>query len=101
MITVISIITSPDECGWFGEEFHVLGGFIETHLFDECVIVDFDVYVDRSVRKCLKHLSEQRDACVFGTLAETLYTEKHRVETASARTESEHPVLSVTMPMTV
>lgn len=78
-----------------------MGGFIETHLFDECVIVDFDVDVDRSVRKCLKNLSEERDACVFGTLTETLYTEKHRVETALARTEFEYPVLSVTMPMTV
>lgn len=69
----------------FGDDFNVLGGFIETHLFDECVIVDFDVDVDGSVRKCLKNLSEERDACVFRTLAETLYTEKHRVETASDR----------------
>lgn len=53
---------------------------LKTHLFDECVIVDFDVDVDRSVRKCLENLSEERDACVFGTLTETLYAEKHRVE---------------------
>lgn len=30
----------------------------ETHLFDERVVVDFDVYVDGSVRKRLKNVSE-------------------------------------------
>lgn len=52
-------------------------GANETHLSDERVIVDFDVYVDRSVRKCLENLSEEGDACVLSPLAEKLCRQKH------------------------
>lgn len=48
----------------------------ETHLFDERVIVDFDVYVDGSVREGLKDLGEEGDAGVCPPLTETLCREK-------------------------
>lgn len=57
------------------------------HLFDERVIVDFDVDVDGSAGKCLKNLSEQGDARVLSPLAETLCTEKHKVQTAPVWTQ--------------
>lgn len=59
----------------------------ETHLFDERVIVHFDVYVDGGVGKGLENLSEQGDAGVLSPLAETLCTEKRKVETASVWTQ--------------
>lgn len=59
----------------------------ETHLSDERVIVDFDVYVDGGVGKGLENLPEQGDARVLSPLAEALYTEKRKVETASVWTQ--------------
>lgn len=35
------------------------------YLFDQHVVVHFDVDVDRSVRKCLKHLFQEWNAVVF------------------------------------
>lgn len=61
----------------------MLAGLIDTHLFDQRVVVDFDVYVDGRVRKSLKDLSEEGNALIFSPLTEKLYTENHEVRKKS------------------
>lgn len=56
-------------------------GSINTHLFDERVVVDLDVNVDGGVGKSVKHVLEERDALVVSPLTETLCTDQSEAGT--------------------
>lgn len=51
-------------------------GLLKPDLFDESVVVDFDVNIDRCGGEILEDFSQQRDALVIAALTVALYSDK-------------------------